>query len=33
MQYTLFMDKYPTHHVDLLKTETACTSVDEIIAF
>ena len=33
MQYTLFMDKYPTHHVDLLKTDTACTSVDEIIAF
>ena len=33
MQYTLFMDKYPTHHFDLLKAETACKSVDDIIAF
>lgn len=33
MQYTLFMDKYPTHHLDLLKTDTAYGSVDEIIAF
>ena len=33
MQYTLFMDKYPTHHLDLLKADTAFGSVDEIIAF
>lgn len=33
MQYTHFMDKYPTHHVDILKSDTSCTSVDEIISF
>ena len=33
MQYTHFMDKYPTHHVDILKSATSCTSVDEILAF
>ncbi|WP_205342815.1 DUF6858 family protein [Denitrificimonas caeni] len=33
MQFTLFMDKYPTHHLDILKIDTVCTSVDEIISF
>ncbi|QEA40590.1 hypothetical protein FGL86_16890 [Pistricoccus aurantiacus] len=33
MQHTLFMDKYPTQHLDLLKAETSFKSVDEIIAF
>lgn len=27
------MDKYPTHHVNILKSETTCTSVDDIIGF
>ena len=33
MQYTHFMDKYPTHHLDILKSETSYTSVDEILSF
>ncbi|MGM1053257.1 MAG: DUF6858 family protein [Pseudomonadota bacterium] len=33
MQYTLFMDKYPTYHLDLLKTDTHFDSVDAIIDF
>ncbi|HHX35700.1 MAG TPA: hypothetical protein GX719_10555 [Gammaproteobacteria bacterium] len=33
MQYTHFMDKYPTHHVDILKSATTCTSVDDMLAF
>ena len=33
MQFTQFMDKYPTHHTDIAKTDTSCTSVDDIIAF
>lgn len=33
MQYTHFMNKYPTHHLDILKADTSCTSVDEIIIF
>ncbi|HHX35967.1 MAG TPA: hypothetical protein GX719_11935 [Gammaproteobacteria bacterium] len=33
MQYTHFMDKYPTHHLDIPKSATTCTSVDDIITF
>lgn len=33
MQYTHFMDKYPTHHVDLLKADTRLASVDEIMGY
>ena len=33
MQYTHFMDKYPTYHVDIPKSATTCSSVDDIIAF
>ena len=33
MQYTLFMNKYPTHHLDILKSKSTLKSVDEIIAF
>lgn len=33
MQHTLFMDQYPTRHLDLLKADTRLKSVDEIIAF
>jgi hypothetical protein len=33
MQYTNFMDKYPTHHLDLLKTDTSLGSVDEVIGY
>lgn len=33
MKYTFFMDKYPTYHLDLLKTETRFDSVDSIIDF
>ena len=33
MQYTHFMDKYPTHHLNILKSETKYTSVDDIISF
>lgn len=33
MQYTDFMDKYPTHHTDLLKADTRFTSVDEVIGY
>ena len=33
MQTTLFMDKYPTHHLDLPKAETPFESVDAIIDF
>ena len=33
MQHTMFMDKYPTHHLDILKAATPLKSVDEIIAF
>lgn len=33
MQYTFFMDKYPTYHLDLPKTETRFDSVDSIIDF
>lgn len=32
MQYTLFMDQYPTYSLELAKAETAFASVDEIIA-
>lgn len=27
------MDKYPTHHLNILKSETKYTSVDDIISF
>lgn len=33
MQYTHFMEKYPTHHQDLLKTETSFGSVDDFIGY
>lgn len=33
MQYTHFMDKYPTHHVDLLKADTRLASMDEIMGY
>ncbi|MFD2189395.1 DUF6858 family protein [Pistricoccus aurantiacus] len=33
MQHTLFMDKYPTRHLDLPKAETRFASVGEIIGF
>lgn len=33
MQYTHFMDKYPTHHIDIAKSATTCTSVDDILSF
>lgn len=33
MQYTHFMDKYPTHHIDIAKSALSCSSVDEIISF
>lgn len=33
MQYTHFMDKYPTHHVDLLKADTRLASVGEIMGY
>lgn len=33
MQYTHFMDKYPTFHVDIAKSATHYSSVDEIISF
>lgn len=33
MQYTHFMDKYPTHHLNILKSETKYRSVDDIISF
>lgn len=33
MQYTHFMDKYPTHHQDLLKADTRLGSVDEVIGY
>lgn len=33
MQYTHFMDKYPTHHIDIAKSATTCTSVDDILRF
>lgn len=33
MQYTQFMDKYPTHQLEIAKSATDYTSVDEIIAF
>ncbi len=32
MQFSLFMDKYPTFSLDINKAETKFTSVDEIIA-
>lgn len=33
MQYTHFMDKYPVHHINIPKSETSCTSVDDILVF
>ncbi|MCK9535913.1 MAG: hypothetical protein M0Q98_14675 [Pseudomonas sp.] len=33
MQYTHFMDKYPVHHTEILKSATCCASVDELIQF
>lgn len=33
MQHTYFMDKYPTYHLDLFKTDTCLGSVDEVIGY
>lgn len=33
MQYTHFLDKYPTHHVDILKADTQFKSVDDFLKF
>lgn len=33
MQFTNFMEKYPTHHVEILKSQTQLTSVDDFIQF
>ena len=33
MQYTHFMDKYPVHHINILKSTISCTSVDEVLSF
>lgn len=33
MQFTNFMDKYPTHHVDILKTDTPFKNVDDFLQF
>lgn len=33
MQFTNFMEKYPTHHVDILKADTAFKSVDDFLKF
>ncbi|HKM37680.1 MAG TPA: hypothetical protein VJY83_08610 [Thiopseudomonas sp.] len=33
MQYTHFMDKYPVHHIDILKSAISCASVDEVLSF
>ena len=33
MQYTHFMEKYPTHHVDILKSNTEFKQVDDFLTF
>lgn len=33
MQFTNFMEKYPTHHVDILKSDTNFKSVDDFLKF
>ena len=33
MQFTNFLDKYPTHHFDILKSDTQHTSVDDFLKF
>ncbi len=33
MQFTNFMDKYPVHHFDILKSNTVFRSVDDILGF
>lgn len=33
MQFTNFMEKYPTHHVDILKSDTPFASVDDFMQF
>ena len=33
MQFTHFMEKYPTHHLDILKSATHFASVDDFMQF
>lgn len=33
MQFTQFLDKYPTHHVEILKADTQLKTVDDFLKF
>lgn len=33
MQFTNFLDKYPTHHFDILKANTSFKNVDDFLKF